>query len=66
MSNPRPWGTFERWDGDSMTEIHVCPCTEDGYAAPGHVIDEVCLCEPEIIVDPQSLCRIILHHRMDQ
>lgn len=64
MTSPRkPWGTFEVDDaGGVLLAVHVAPVAEDGTLWPGHILDEVCLCEPEVMQEPGCL-PVILHKR---
>lgn len=37
------WGVFEIDD-----QVHVAPCDEDGKIEPPHILDDLCVCQPDV------------------
>lgn len=52
------WGVF-----DTDESVHVAPVDSDGNLVKGHLLDELCLCEPSISDEDG---RLIVSHNEEQ
>ncbi|MGE4552987.1 MAG: hypothetical protein AB7D57_07735 [Desulfovibrionaceae bacterium] len=61
---PKPWGVFEVVDeAGRVVEVHVAPTGPGGDLAPGHVLDEICVCGPR--VERHHGCLPLVIHRKE-
>ena len=55
------WGVFDLKDtGGVLREVHVAPCDSQGLVAGGHLLDDICLCEPAVEINKHGV-RVVLH-----
>lgn len=47
------WGVFKK---EQTNTRHVAPCTAEGDVTGGHILDEICICEPRLE------CDIVIHN----
>lgn len=59
------WGVFDVHDETgNLAEIHVAPCTEDGFVAKGHTLDISCPCISKIEDLGEGKPSIIVHEEI--
>ena len=50
------WGIFE-----GETEVHVIPCDSEGLSLRPHLVDDLCVCHPEVEAVGEDGRLIITH-----